>query len=312
MSARRSPREPANRELPDFIEPMLAKTGKPFDSDEYLFEVKWDGTRCLAFLDGSRCRLLNRRRVDMTERYPEFACFQKIAPGAVMDGEIVVLKDGKPDFGLLMQREQARTPFKIRQLVRALPATYIAFDLLFEGYRSIMSEPLTARRERLQAVVAACIQPSLVLSEAIAGQGNALFDEVSSRGIEGIMAKRARSPYQPGKRTDAWIKIKRGELVHCAIIGFQPEGKDDFRNLIIAADHNGVLQHVGQVGSGFNAALRKKLNTLIYSRLRAKPILPCKIKGKWIEPGLFCLVHCMERTADGHLRAPAFKELVEG
>jgi DNA ligase D-like protein (predicted ligase) len=299
------------RNLPGFIVPMLAKPGTPFDSDDYLFEIKWDGTRTLAFIDAEGYRLVNRRHVDLNYRYPEFSFLSKLEPGTVLDGEIVVLRQGKPDFGLLMSREQARSPLKIRSLARAQTATYIVFDLLYDRFESIMEQPLKARRERLRQLVKECGQPQLVLSEAIAVRGIATFEHACAQQLEGVVAKRVLSRYLPGQRTDAWIKIKRGETVCCAIIGFVPSGKDDFRNLILAAETGGVLHHVGQVGSGFDMTLRKKLNALLRGRLRDKPIIPCKIKGKWIEPGLYCLVHCMERTASGHLRAPAFKELLE-
>ena len=299
-------------DLPEFIEPMLAKPGSPFDSEEYLFEIKWDGTRTLAFIERSGYRLVNRRRIDMTERYPEFSFLSGKKPGTVFDGEVAVLNHGKSDFQALMSREQSRSPLKIRTLARVLPATFIIFDLLYDGYQSLMKRPLHERRARLREIVKESSQPFFIFSEGIVGQGKAFFQEVSALGLEGLIAKRLSSPYLPGERTDAWIKIKKGEIVCCAIIGFLPSGKDDFRSLILAAETDGKLHHVGQVGTGFNATLRKKINRLLGSRLRAKPVIPCKIKGKWVEPGLFCLVHCMERTASGHLRAPAFKELVEG
>ena len=290
---------------------MMAKVGKAFDSDDYLFEVKWDGTRTLAFVEKETHRLVNRRKVEMNDRYPELAFLKELPSGTVLDGEIVVLQNGKPSFQLLMSREQARSPLKIRGLARNLPATFIVFDLLYLDYRNLMDEPLSARRDRLGTLVKACNNPHFVLSDGVVGNGKSFFTQVCEMGMEGVVAKRLRSRYLPGQRTEAWIKIKRGETVHCAIIGFLPDGKDDFRSLIIAAETEGGLQHVGQVGTGFDAALRKKLNGLLWSRLRARPILPCKIKGKWIEPGLFCTVHCLERTASGHLRAPSFKELLE-
>jgi bifunctional non-homologous end joining protein LigD len=125
---------------------MLAKLGEPFDSENYLFEIKWDGTRTLAFVDGAGYRLVNRRRMDMNDRYPEFDFLRNLPPGTVLDGEMVVLRDGKPDFRLLQSREQARTPLNIRSLARSHPATYVVFDLLYESYRPVMSLPLAVRR----------------------------------------------------------------------------------------------------------------------------------------------------------------------
>lgn len=302
-----------DQELPPFIAPMLAKTGAPFDSDQHLFEIKWDGTRTLAFLDRAAYRLLNRRQADMTGRYPEFAFLGQLPRGIVLDGEFVVLSQGKPDFGLLQSRDHARSDLKIRNLAKSLPATYIVFDLLYLNFREQMSLPLQARREKLAGLLKAWGQPRLVLSEGIVGQGKAYFHEVCKQGLEGIVAKRLNSRYLPGQRTDAWIKIKKGETVTCAIIGFVPAAGDeeDFRSLILAADVAGELRHVGQVGTGFNLAMRQKINGLLRARLRSKPVIPCTIKGKWIEPVLFCRVHCMETTGRGHLRAPTFQGLLE-
>src|SRR4051794_4444788 len=97
--------------LPDFIPPMLAEYGEPFDSEEYLFEIKWDGTRALAFVDSTGTfRLINRRRVDLNGRYPDLSFLGQLPPGTVFDGEIVVLKNGKPEFNSVQSREQARAP----------------------------------------------------------------------------------------------------------------------------------------------------------------------------------------------------------
>jgi ATP-dependent DNA ligase len=254
---------------------MVAQLGSPFDSDEYLFEIKWDGTRTLAFLDHHGYRLANRRRVDMTESYPEFAFLRQLRPGIILDGEMVVLRDGKPNFGLLQSREHTRSRLKVRMLARTLPATYVVFDVLYERYHSVMSLPLQARREHLQKLVQRCGHPQLVLSEGVVGQGKVLFREACRQGLEGIMAKRLSSRYVPGRRSDAWLKIKRAETVHCAIIGFVPSGRKDFGSLILAAEAKGQVRCIGKVGTGFDDELRTKLNQLLWSRLREKPVVPC-------------------------------------
>ncbi len=298
------------KELPRFIAPMLAQPRAPFDADDYLFEIKWDGTRTMAFIEHESYRLVNRRKFDMTERYPDFAFLASLPAGTVLDGEMVVLKGGKPDFGMLQSREQARTPLRIRSLAQKTPATYVVFDLLYEDFHSLMPRPLTERRERLARLIKNANHPCLMLSEGIVGKGRAFFQEACRQNLEGVVAKRLGSRYLPGQRTEAWFKVKRqGELL-CAVIGFLPSGPDDFRSLIIAAEFDGTLVCVGKVGTGFSNALRKKLNSLLWSRLVPKPVIPCKIKGKWLEPGLFCRVCFMERTESGDLRAPAFKELL--
>lgn len=301
---------PPHEPLPRFIPPMLSVPHEAFDSPDYLFEIKWDGTRSLVFIEDGEYRLVNRRRIDMTDRYPEFAFMARLPAGTVLDGEVVVLQGGRPHFPLLESREQARSPLKIRTKARATPATYIVFDLLYAGFMSWMTRPLVERRLLLDALVREANNPLLVFSDAVVGQGKAFFEQACREDLEGVIAKRMNSPYLPGKRTDAWYKIKRQAQLICAIIGFLPSGKDDFRSLILATDDDGKLSCCGKVGTGFDGAMRRQLNELLWSNLRPKPIVPCKIKGKWLEPGLFCRVSFMERTSGGDLRAPAFKELI--
>jgi ATP-dependent DNA ligase len=185
---------------------MLAKPGVPFDSPEHLFEIKWNGTRVLAFVDSRAYRLVNRHRVDVTDRYPELGFLDHLPAGTILDGEIVVLRQGKPDFRLLLSRNQARTPLKIQSLARTFPATYVVFDLLYLRFKPLLALPLWARRQRLEAVVRACANPGLVFSEGIVGSGRAFFEAVCRKELEGVVAKHLDGRYRPGRR--AWIKIK--------------------------------------------------------------------------------------------------------
>jgi ATP-dependent DNA ligase len=193
-------------ELPRFVPPMLAKPGDPFDSSEHLFEIKWDGTRVLALVEQGGCRLVNRHRADVTERYPELEFLNDLPAGTVLDGEVVVLRQGKPDFGLLLSRNQARASLKIQSLARTFPVTYIVFDLLYHRFDSLLAMPLRARRQRLEPVVRTCGNPRLVFSEGLVGPGRAFFEAVCQKGLEGVVAKRLDGRYRPGRR--AWIKIK--------------------------------------------------------------------------------------------------------
>jgi bifunctional non-homologous end joining protein LigD len=193
-------------ELPRFIPPMLAKSGVPFDSQEHLFELKWDGTRALAFVEKGGHRLVNRHRADVTNRYPELGFLNYLSVGTVLDGEVVVLRQGKPDFRLLLCRNQAQAALKIQSLARTFPATYVVFDLLYDRFESLLALPLWARRQRLEAVVRACANPRLVFSEGIVGSGRDFFEAVCREGLEGVVAKRFDGRYRPG-RCD-WIKIK--------------------------------------------------------------------------------------------------------
>jgi DNA ligase D-like protein (predicted ligase) len=300
--------------LPNYIEPMLARPSQPFDSAAHLFELKWDGTRAVTYVDAQgRYRMLNRRRREIGWRYPELSFVGELPPGTVMDGEIVCFgPDGKPDFQALQAREQVRTELRASRSALSCPATYVVFDLLYDKFVPIMSQRCDARRQRLRELVASAARPRIVMSEGIVGAGTGYFERATAEGLEGVIAKRLDSAYQPGRRTGAWLKIKRHETLACVVIGFVPEGKDDFGSLIVAAqDAAGELRCVGRVGSGFDDTLRERINRYLYQNLRARPVVPSPDKGLWVEPGLYCTVRCMERTADGRLRAPVFGEVTQ-
>jgi ATP-dependent DNA ligase len=215
---------------------MLASSGTVFDDDSYLFEVKWNGIRMLAFLETSGYRLVNRHGIDTTSRYPEFAFLAGLPPGTLLDGEMVVFRAGQPDLALLQGRDKTRSALKTRTLSQAQPATYLAFDLLYEKFVPLLDRPLVERRQRLECLLQSWSHPRLVLSQGIQGQGRLLFAQTCRQNLEGIMAKRLASPYRPGKRGADWIKIKRRLEMLGVIIGFTPRGTRDFANLIVAAE----------------------------------------------------------------------------
>ena len=295
--------------LPDFIPPMLARQGQPFDSEEHLFEIKWDGTRAQARIEGGQARLTNRRRRDLTGRYPELGFLGGFGDGLLLDGEIVVLHDGKPDFGRLMSREQARSNLKIAGLAKSMPVTYIAFDLLYQDGESVMRQPLRERRDRLRQAATSWENPACVVSSGIVGGGVDYFQAAVDQELEGVIAKRLDDPYEPGKRSGSWLKIKRTQVIQCAILGFVTNG-GALRSLIIAAEVSGQLRCVGKVGSGISTAMGERLMQLLGPRLRPDPWLECEIDGQWVEPGLYCVVGYLELTRAGHLRAPVFRDLV--
>jgi bifunctional non-homologous end joining protein LigD len=300
--------------LPRFIPPMLASPGEAFDSDEHLFEIKWDGTRALAFIEGGAYRLVNRRELDITDRYPELNALARLAEGTVLDGEVIVLgEDGKPSFNELQSREHESGSARARRQTEVRPATYIVFDQLYRGGESIMQMACAQRREFLANTIATLGgSPRVVMSQGIIGDGRAYFEQACLECLEGVVAKRLSSPYLPGKRTDSWIKVKRQEVVHCVVIGFVAEGTTEFGALIIASEVAGEVRCVGKVGSGFDAKRRARINKFLWSHQRAEPLVsPGKYKGLWVEAGLYCAVRCMERTSGGVLRAPAVVEIYD-
>ncbi len=285
---------------------MLARLSGPFDSDRHLYEIKWDGFRTLAFVDSGGLRLMSRGGHRVTERYPELAALASFPAGTVLDGEIVIFKDGRPDFESLLRRSRARQS----TAERSRAATYVAFDLLYSGFRSVMGEPLSRRRARLEELIQP--GPQLSISEGIVGGGTAMYREACGNGLEGVVAKRLDSRYSPGLRSDAWRKIKSVQHAYCAIIGYLPRGEDDLQSLLVAMEEEGSLRYAGRVGTGFSDAVRRGLAGRLAARRRRQPLVPCPEKGVWVEPGLYCRVAFADRTGAGLLRAPRFEELLEG
>lgn len=298
------------RALPQHIEPMLARIGRPFDSPAHLFEIKWDGVRAITYVEGGVHRMHGRRRRDLAERYPELAFLAELPSGCVLDGELVVLQaDGRPDFRAVLARENGRAADAVAMAARH-PVVYVVFDLLYASGESLLAQPLTERRARLEALVARCRDPRLVLSAGVLGAGLELFAAARARGLEGIVAKRLEAPYCPGERTDAWQKVKPVQQIHCLVLGYEPAGGDDFKSLIVAADVRGELRCVGKVGSGIGAAERAELRRRMSGARVGRPLVDPGMPGCWIAPGIYCTVSFLEWTANGRLRAPVFVGLV--
>jgi len=186
------------RSLPTFIKPMLASSGTAFDDDAYLFEIKWNGIRMLAFLETPCYRLVNRHAIDTTSRYPEFAFLTGLPAGTVLDGEMVVFRDGQPDLARLQGRDKTRSALKTRTGSQVQPGTFVTFDLLYEKFVPLLDRPLQERRERLECLLRSWSRPRLVLSQGIVGHGRMLFAETCRQNLEGIMAKRLACPFRAG------------------------------------------------------------------------------------------------------------------
>jgi DNA ligase D-like protein (predicted ligase) len=292
------------------IQPMLAVAGEPFDSDHHLYEVKWDGVRCLAAVELGRVRLWGRALADYTGRYPELDALGKLPSGTVVDGELVVLRDGRADLDAVLQRHGLTGQFKTMLASRQSPVVYVVFDLLFHGGRSLMGQPLCQRREILADTLLRLDSSRAVLSEGIVGSGKALFEQVVRQGHEGVMAKHLASRYRPGRRSSSWLKIKPTEMFPCVIIGYIPS-KNGFRSLLVATQREGVLRYVGELSVGLTRQEWADLARRLPGRVRQEPIVPCRKQAVWLEPELYCRVRSLGWTQGGRLRGASFAGLIE-
>ena len=297
------------------IKPMLAESREtPFDSADHIYELKWDGTRAICFLR-DRQRFQNRRMTFIEPRYPDLKVRTK--KPAILDGEIVVMWDGKPSFEKLQERERPGTKIHQDYLVKTLPATYVAFDVLYIGDENVMGKPQMERKALLREVLEE--DDRIVLSDYVEARGVDYYNAVIGRGLEGIIAKRKDARYSPGKRTKDWIKIKKKTTLDCVIAGItagEGEREDTFGSLIMGAYYQGELFHVGRVGTGFSELFRRSLYPRLVALLqeacpfREVPEIDAHV-GFWTRPEIVAEVHFLEFSKDRHMRAPSFSRLRE-
>lgn len=294
------------------IRPMLARSSPPFDSEKHIFELKWDGTRCIAFIDRDNVIFQNRRLIDISYRYPEFQKMRCIkAKELVLDGELVVLREGLPDFEKLQQREHTEDRERIRILSGLLPATYIVFDLLYINGVFLMGKPLMERKDRLHGLFP--FSDNVILSETYS-KGRELFKKALKIGFEGIMAKEKESPYLPGERSGYWLKIKKFFDIDAVVCGYtegEGERKDYFGSLILGVYDNRRLIHIGQVGTGIDERMMRHLFKILKDKKidRSPFDTPVKIEKNiyWCRPEIVVRVSYHELTKDKKMRIPVFK-----
>jgi len=299
------------------ISPMLAKTSDPFDSKDYYFEPKWDGMRCIAYFRGRKIELQNRNLTDMTRTYPELTIISENVKSnrVVLDGEIVVLKNGLPDFELLQSRFGVDNPIQIGRLSRRMPATYIAFDILHLDGQDLVNQPLSDRRRKLRGIITDGAH--ILLSQYIREKGRAYFTNALKLGFEGVMAKKVSSAYQIGRRSDDWLKLKKVKTIDAIVAGYtvgRGSRSPTFGALVLAAyDAYGRLSHLGNVGTGFTDTSLKRIMQLLKPLETRKKTVPGEVKApadiRWVRPVLVAEVGYVNMTHDHKLRAPRLVRL---
>jgi len=311
---------PVKRPMPTSIHPMLAESvAAPFDGDDWLFEIKWDGYRAIAFLENGRTRLVSRNQNDLTPRYPELKDMAKFVPAktAILDGEVVALDDeGRASFTLMQQRTGFRPGGRRTAANADVPVLYYAFDLLYlDGY-DWRRMPLEERKAKL----ASLLTPGDLVrySDHYEKQGKALFEIARQKKLEGILAKKRGSFYEE-RRSREWLKIKIHHRAEAVVGGYtEPEGsRAHFGSLVLGLyDRQRRLIHVGQVGSGFDQKLLDEIwRVLKKLETRKNPFfgeVEALRKVSWVKPELVAEIEYAEWTGGASagsgpkLRAPVF------
>ncbi len=306
--------------MPRHIRPMLALlSGLPTDAGNYGFEYKWDGVRALCYWDGTRIRFESRNLIDITPRYPELAGLGKsLKNRAVLDGEIVALDPrGRPDFSLLQQRMGIADERAAAGMMEEIPIAYFLFDVLYLDRRSTMVLPYRERRALLEGLSLA--GPNWRTTPCHRGEGAEMLEAAEKSGLEGVVAKRLTSLYEPGERSGAWRKIKTIKKQEFVIGGWVPE-KGSFGSrvgaLLLGYYEQGKggsgrrLCYAGSVGTGFSENDRLLLSrSLKPLGRRTSPFdgpAP-RDDARYVTPELVAEIEYREWTPKGMLRQPSFK-----
>jgi len=309
---------------------MLAKPGAvpESDSDDWAYEIKWDGIRALGYANRGKWAMLSRRQEDVTARYPELEGIAEALAGhaAVLDGEVVALDaDGRPRFQLIQSRMGLSSPAAVKAKMAQQPVDYVIFDLLHLDGHSLRGLPYVERRELLDGLELE--GPRWRVSRYRHGGGANLLEAARRQGLEGIVSKRCDSPYRPGKRTGEWTKTRVWRRQEFVIGGYIPGegsrakrvgsvlvGYYDARRSELGRGKRQTLHFAGAVGSGLKESDLGFLTRELRRREPAEspfevgaPSGPKARFAVWCEPELVCEVSWTEWTDDGTLRQPAFK-----
>lgn len=288
------------------IKPMLIKEmTEPFNSNDWLYELKLDGIRCIAYLDNTKTDLRNKRNMNLLPKFTELNMIHKqIKEKCILDGELIVLRNGVPDFYELQRRTLLSDSFKIQLAYSKLPASFVAYDIIYYKDKDVTEMPLIERKTILQEVLKE--NKSIAISRFIEEKGIELFNIADQQKLEGVVAKRKQSKYYFDKRTNDWIKFKRMADEDFVICGYVQS-----KNTLILGQYKGNdLIHQGSVNYGVKHDFLKSYKCKIShnSPFNISPSIHDEVT--WLEPTIVCVVKYMPNTKES-LRQPVFKGIRE-
>jgi len=289
--------------------PMLAgDVEAPFSSPEWIYEIKWDGIRALSYVD-EELSIRSRNGKELKDRFPELKELREIAERVVLDGEIIIMREGRVDFQAVAKRNQVTAPKEIDILRRTYPATYVVFDILERAGTPLTNRSLTERKKVLEESVRE--GKHVVLSSYVEENGEAYFQAALQRGLEGIIAKKKDSQYLEG-RSDSWLKIKKVKTCDCVIFGYT-EGRgsraETFGAIILGLYDDNDPVYIGKVGTGFSHEDLDALMRLFKElKIDNETLSGVDARGMvtWLRPELVCEVGYQSVTREVRLRMPRF------
>lgn len=293
------------------VKPMLiGAEGEPFDSEDFLYELKLDGERCIAYLDKDRTILKNKRNVLMLPKVPELSeIHRNVNVRCILDGELAVIKDGKPDFFEIQKRSMMSNPVKIDMGAKKYPACFTAFDILYYDDHQVMDLPLTERKELLQKTVQS-ENSRFAVSRYIEENGISFYNLAEQQELEGIVAKRKDSKYYLDRRTKDWIKIKYLQDDDFVVLGYVPK-ENSMNSIVLGQYRANELIYKGHVTLGVGGEPFRKIQALDKVHCPFSEIPKGNENAVWVVPKLVCTVKYMMKTESGGLRQPVFKGLRE-
>lgn len=292
------------------ISPMLLNEVKePFDDDDYIYELKLDGIRCVAYIEPKSVTLQNKRFKDLTDIYPELSDICKcVKKRVILDGELVVLTDGKPDFYALQKRSLMTDKFRISLVAKKNPVQFVAYDIIYYDGKDLTDKPLMERKEYLSKAVEEGL--NLSISRWIERNGVAFFELAKKEDLEGIVAKKKDGLYYIGKRTSEWIKIKVMQDEDLLVLGYQPDEDGKVKDLILGYyDEKGELKCRGKVYLGVSKAEQRIIAEFAKKNTVARPWFDKYKNAIWLKPQLVGTAHFMHETESGGMRQPVWKGL---
>lgn len=295
------------------MRPMLATPTASVPTGEgWLHEVKWDGMRILADVHEGRLVLTSRNGNDVTASFPELAGLAGAYDDMLLDGEVVALDAGRPSFAALAERMHVQDRRKAERLAATRPVTFMVFDLLRLFGQDLTSQPLSARRELLERLD---LDGRHWQVPPVYTDGAELYRATLEQGLEGVVSKRASSPYLPGRRSAEWVKLPHRSTVSAVVGGWRPEKTNDAGRLgavLLGLPTAEGWRYAGRMGSGIAGAAQRQLMELL-EPLRVPespfcdPVPAIDARGAvWVRPEVVVEARVLEMTRDGRLRQPAY------